>query len=165
MIASARGERCVKVNQPPGHVLLVLGAFFMFIITLFAWQAVTVGHLTYTRNAWHGFWGVILGLMTIVFLVNAAGQARVVEFKLPFPHSLLSIALAPAILVVAVIKTLADHNSAWASYLGVVLAGVITFAAWYARNEERAGKGPAPSAAPPAAQPNDAEPPAKPTET
>jgi hypothetical protein len=29
---------------------------------------VTVGHLTYSRNAWHGFWGVILGLMSIAFL-------------------------------------------------------------------------------------------------
>jgi hypothetical protein len=129
----------MKVNRP-GHVLLVLGAFFMFLDTLFAWQAVEVGRLTYTRNAWHGFWGVILGLMTIVFLVNAAAQTGVLEFKLPFPRALLSIALAPAILVFAVIKTISDHNSGWASYLGIVLAGVITIAAWLARNKEKAEK-------------------------
>jgi hypothetical protein len=159
----------MKVNQPPGHVLLVLSAFFMFLVTLFAWQAVTVGHLTYSRNAWHGFWGVILGLMTIVFLVNAAAQAHVVEFKLPLPHAQLSLALAPAILVFALIKAIADHNSAWASYLGIGLAGVITYAAWLARNEERAAKEKqtdgAPSAAPPVVQTNDAEPPAEPSAT
>ena len=37
--------------------------------------------------------------------------------------------LAPAILVFAVIKTIKDDNSAWASYSGIVLAGVAVCAA------------------------------------
>lgn len=128
----------MKVNRPLGQVLLGLGAFLMFVVTLFAWQSVQVHDLTYTRNAWHGFWGVILGLMTVVFLVNAAAQTGVLEFKVWLPHALLSVALAPAILVFAVIKTITDDNSGWASYVGIVLAGVISVAAWLALTEWRA---------------------------
>jgi hypothetical protein len=155
----------MKVNRPLSHVLLLLGGFFMFLVTLFAWQSVTIGNLTYTRNAWHGFWGLVLGLLTVAFLVNAAAQAGVVEFKLPLPHPELSVVLAPAILVLAVIKAIADSNSGWASYVGIILAGVITYAAWLARNEEKSGKGTAPAApaappAPAATEADEADPPA-----
>ena len=145
----------MKVNQPPGHLLLVVSAFLMFLVTLFAWQAVTIGHLTYTRNAWHGFWGVILGLLTVVFLVNVAAQSRIVEFKIPLPHGLLSLGLAPAIFVFAVIKAITDDNSAWASYAGIVLAGTITFAAWLARKEQKAAKQTPAAPAPPVVAPSE----------
>jgi hypothetical protein len=126
----------MKFTRSPAMTALVLGGLFLFIDTLLSWQAVTVGRLTYSRNAWHGFWGVILGLMSIAFLLSASVQGGIVEFKLRLPHRLIAIVLAPVMLVFAVIKTISDENSAWASYVGIVLAGVLVVAAWLVWNEE-----------------------------
>jgi hypothetical protein len=119
----------MKVTRPLSHVLLFLGGWLMFIDTLLPWQAVTVGKLTYSRNAWHGFWGLILGLMSLALLVNVAFQVGIFEFRFRLPYRLVSIALAPAILVFAAIKTINDDNSAWASYSGIALAGVLVVVA------------------------------------
>jgi hypothetical protein len=92
--------------------------------------AITVGNLTYSRNAWHGFAGLLVGFLSLVFLANAVVYARVVEVKFALPSKLIAITLAPAILVFALIKNIADANSGWASYVGVALAGLITYGAW-----------------------------------
>ena len=90
----------MKFTRSPAMASLVLGGLFLFIDTLLSWQAVTVGRLTYSRNAWHGFWGVILGLMSIAFLLSASVQGGIVELKFRLPHRLLAIVLAPVMLVV-----------------------------------------------------------------
>jgi hypothetical protein len=130
----------MKVARPFIHVLLFLGGFLIFIDTLLPWQAVTVGKLTYSRNAWHGFWGLILGLMSLAFLVNVAFQVGIFEFRFRLPYRLVSIVLAPAMLVFAAIKTINDDNSAWASYSGIALAGalvVVALLSWKVKPAEK----------------------------
>ena len=130
----------MKFKRSTAEIILVTGGFLMFVDTLLAWQSVDVGRLTYTRNAWHGFWGIILGLLSIGFLVNAATQAGVVELKIRLPHRSMSVLLAVAILVFAVVKAIRDDNSGWASYVGIVLAVAITLAALNAWKEKREPK-------------------------
>ena len=50
--------------------------------------------------------------------------------------ALLAITLAPVMLVFAIIKTISDENSAWASYLGILLAAALVVAAWLVWNEK-----------------------------
>ena len=119
----------MKFKQSPLLTLLVLGAFLMLIDTLLAWQSIDVGGLSYSRNAWHGFFGVVLGLLSVAFFLNALVQGGIVETKSRLPNRLLSVVLAPVILVFAIIKNIDDPNSAWASYVGIVLGAVITLAA------------------------------------
>ena len=148
----------MKFKHSPAMMLLVVGGFLMLVDTLLAWQSIDVGNQTFSRNAWHGFWGVILGLMSIAFFANALVQAGIVEAKFKTPSRLLSMILAPAILVFAVIKNIDDKYSGWASYVGIVLAALITLAAWMVWKEKPveptpAELPPAPTASPPPAAP------------
>jgi hypothetical protein len=141
----------MKLKHSPATMILVLGGFLMFVDTLLAWQSVDVGDQTFTRNAWHGFWGVILGLLSIAFLANVVTQFGIIELKLKLPHRLFSIILAPAILVFAVIKNIDDSHSGWASYAGIVLAALITYGAWLGWKEKPGKEKAEPPAALPAA--------------
>ena len=110
----------VNLKHRPALLIVVGGGFLMLVDTLLGWQSISVGGLAYSRNAWHGFWGVVLGLMAVAFLLNAITQAGIVEFRLRLPHRLFSLVLAPAMFVFAVIKTITDDHSAWPSYVGFV---------------------------------------------
>jgi hypothetical protein len=151
----------MKFKQSPTLLLLVLGAFLMLIDTLLAWQSINVGGLSYSRNAWHGFFGVVLGLLSVAFFLNALVQGGIVESRYRLPHRHLAVVLAPAILVFALIKNIDDSHSAWASYVGIVVAAAITYAAiqaWKAPPEPAATEAAAPAA--PAALPPSGESPA-----
>jgi hypothetical protein len=152
----------MKINRSLGMLIIVGGGFLMLIDTLLAWQSVTVNNLTYSRNAWHGFWGIILGLMSVAFLASAISHAKIIEFKFRFPDRYLMIILGPAILVFSVIKTIVDDNSGWASYVGILLAAVITWGAWMIWNEKPV-ESETPTAAPAAADPPPAAEPPKQT--
>ncbi|MGA2384894.1 MAG: hypothetical protein ABSB24_07890 [Gaiellaceae bacterium] len=107
---------------------LVFGAgVLLFIDTFFAWQKATASA---TANAWHGSWGVMLGLMTIAIV--AWGAARVFGLPLPaaVPDGLATLALGTAIALFAVLKTATESYSAWPSYVGIVLSVVLAAGAW-----------------------------------
>jgi hypothetical protein len=148
----------MKLRHSPAVIALVACGFLMVLDTLLPWQSVNFRGLDYSRNAWHGFWGIVLGLLSVGFLVNAAAQARVVELKIPLPHRYLSVILAPAILVFAVIKVIRDSEHGWASWVGIVLGVLITLAAvkaWQAKVEPEAVAAPPPPAPPPPAPPTE----------
>ncbi len=132
----------MKLKHRPALLIVVGGGFLMLVDTLLGWQSISVGGLAYSRNAWHGFWGVVLGLMAVAFLLNAITQAGIVEFRLRLPHRLFSLVLAPAMFVFAVIKTITDDHSAWPSYVGFVLAGALSYGAWveFRKPAERASR-------------------------
>jgi len=148
----------VNVNRSPAMLIMLVGGVLMLIDTFLAWQSVDVGPITFTRNAWHGFFGVLVGLLSIVFLVNAVAQAGFAQIKLPVPHKLVAIVVAPAILISALIKNLDDDYSGWASYVGIVIAAAITYGAWMMWNEksmpEAASAGGSAPPAPPAPPPS-----------
>lgn len=104
---------------------VVFGAgVLLFIDTFFAWQKATASA---RADAWHGSWGVMLGLMTIV--VVAWGAARV--FGLPLPaDGLVTFALGIAIALFAVVKTATESYSAWPSYVGIALGVILAAGAW-----------------------------------
>jgi len=115
---------------------LVLGAgVLLFLDTFFAWQKVSlkVGDVSVasaSANAWHGFWGVLLGLLTIVMLVWVATRVLGVALPIKAPDGLVTLALGVLIVVFAVLKNLFDDYSAWASYVGIVLAAGVAVGAW-----------------------------------
>jgi hypothetical protein len=132
---------------------LVLGAgVLLFVDTFFAWQKVSVKVANVTvvaakQNAWHGFWGVLLGLLTIVLLLWVAARIFGVTLPLNAPDGLVTLALGVVILVFAVLKNLTDDYSAWASYVGMVLAAGVAVGAWLSFQESGESL-PKPAAAP-----------------
>jgi hypothetical protein len=153
----------LRVTRSPGYLLVVIGGFLMFIDTLLAWQSITVGGLTFSRNAWHGLFGFLLGLLSIAFLINAVSYAGILEVGLKLPHKLLAIVLAPAILALSLIKNIDDSHSGWASYVGIILGALITWGAWLLYNERpaeaRTRTLPPPPLGPPPAPPSAGPPP------
>ena len=91
-----------------------------------------------TWNAWHGFWGIVMGLMVIALLAWVI--ARVMDVRLPIevPDGLVTVALGALIFLFALIKNLADDYSTIWSYIGVLLAAAVGYGAWL-RYQEAGG--------------------------
>ena len=120
---------------------LILGAgALLFIDSFFAWQKVEVKiagvtAVSATANAWHGFWGVLLCLMTIALVAWVAARAFGVALPANVPDGIAVLALGVLIFVFAVLKNLTDDYSAWASVVGIILAAIVAFGSWQAFQE------------------------------
>jgi hypothetical protein len=115
-------------DLPLGRKIILICSILLLIDTFLAWQSVTVGPYTASRNGWHGFWGVLLGLLTIAVL--AWTVARMLKVDLPAPDGMTSLVAGIILFVFALLKNLTDDYSSWASYVGVVLAAAIAYGGW-----------------------------------
>jgi hypothetical protein len=111
---------------PLGRKLILGAGVLLFIDTFFGWQSVSI----FSQNAWHGFWGVLLGLMTIVLVLWVGARAFGVALPANVPDGLVTLALGGLIVLFALIKTLSDSYSAWPSYVGIVLGAGVAYGAW-----------------------------------
>lgn len=119
---------------------LVLGAgVLLFIDLFFAWQSIDLPDPfgSVSQNAWHGFWGVVLGILVIALLVWMVIQIANINLNMTLPASdaQLTLGLGVLIFLFALIKNLVDDYSAWASYVGVVLAAGVAIGAWLRMQE------------------------------
>lgn len=115
---------------PLGRQLVLGGGVLLLIDTFLPWQKISIGPFSNSWTAWHGFWGVLLGLMTIALVVWVAARVFGVELPVKIPDGVTTLALGGLILLFAVIKNIADDYSAWGSYLGIVLAAGVAYGAW-----------------------------------
>jgi len=114
-----------------GKVMLVAGALLL-IDTFFAWQQVEVEEfgIEASQNAWHGFWGVLLGLLTAVLVAWFVAKLAGVEINLPVSDAMICGLLALLILLFTLIKILDDEFTNFWAYVGLVLAAIIAIGAW-----------------------------------
>lgn len=143
-----------------GRKLILGGGVLLLISTFLNWQSIEVFGQDFGRNAWHGFWGVVLGLMTIALIVWVLGRAFNMQLPSGQPEALIALVLGVLILIFAVIKVLTDDAVHWPAYVGILLAAVIAYGAWLnfqASSDElpgqtratmTAGAGPEPTAPP-----------------
>ena len=117
---------------------IMLGAGVLLFISLFLpWQDFDVGNIAEelgidaSFNAWHGFWGWMLGLLTIVLLAWLVVRIAAVDVPLPVSSAMLAGLLGTLILFFAVIKNLVDDESTIWSYIGVLLAIAVAYGAWH----------------------------------
>jgi hypothetical protein len=131
-----------------GTKILLGAGLLLFIDTFLAWQEVSVevGGVeiaSASRNAWHGFWGVVMGLALVALLVWVALQIWKVELpNMNLPEKTVTAALAGLVFVLAVLKNLIDDYSAWPSYVGVVLAAAVAVGGWMRLQEPEAAAAP-----------------------
>jgi hypothetical protein len=111
------------------QVMLVAGVLLL-IDTFFHWQSVDLGVIEVGRNAWHGFWGVLLGLLTIVLILWLVARLAAVDIPLPISPTLTAAGLGVLIFLFALLKVLTDdYRGTWA-WVGLILAAVILAGAW-----------------------------------
>ena len=147
---------------------LILGAGVLLVIdTFLAWQSVSIGVpgvavVSASQNAWHGFWGVLLGLMTIALLLWVGAKAFGVALPASVPDGLATLALGGLIALFALLKALTESYSAWPSYVGIILGVGVAVGAWLTFQEsgESLPRMPAATAGAPAAGMPSASPPA-----
>jgi hypothetical protein len=125
-----------KLNALPLGRKLVLGAgVLLFIDTFLQWQQVSFGPISAGRNAWHGFWGVLMCLMVIALLLWTV--ARVFDVALPgnVPDGLVTLALGVLIPLFALLKAITDDAVHWPAWVGVILGAVVAYGAWLVFSE------------------------------
>ena len=167
-----------------GTQIMLVGGILLLICTFLPWQDFDLGGIAdelgvdTSFNAWHGFWGVVMGLLVIVLLAWIVVRIASVDIPLPVSQAMTAALLGTLILFFAVIKNLVDDESTIWSYIGVLLAILIAVGAWQQVQEaggvdtlkseipSRPATGAAASTqtAPPAEPPAASEPPAAPTE-
>jgi hypothetical protein len=179
-----------------GSQIMFVAGLLLLVDTFLPWQDFDIEveeGLTidtgFSWNAWHGFWGILLGLLTVALVAWLVARLAGVDLRLPVSDAMLGAVIAGTILVFAFIKVLADDYTALWAYIGLVLAAIIAIGAWMnvqaaggvdsLRSEASGMKGaaatstaattpdpePAPEPTPPAAAPDPTPPPPAPDPT
>lgn len=113
-----------------GLQLMLVGSVLLLLDTFLDWQSIDTPLGSFGRSAWHGFGGVLLGLLTIVLVAWLLVRLAAVDIQLPVSATLIAAFLAFLILIIAVLKNLVDDYSSFWSYVGIGLAIVIAVGAW-----------------------------------
>lgn len=142
-----------------GTKIIAVAGLLLLIDTFLAWQEVSVEVsgvevASASQNAWNGFWGVVMGLVLIALLAWVGLQIANVDINLNVPEATITAALAGVVFLFALLKNLIDDYSAWASYVGVVLAALVAIGGWMRMQEgETVATAAAPEATPPPTPP------------
>ena len=127
----------------PHRILLGCGAALL-IVMFFTWQGVSILGSTIGVSGWHGFNGVILGLLTAalvaweILLLLGEQTAQLRKRVVVLPEKLVSAALAGGVLLFGVLKFLtASQLRRWPEWLGLLLALAIGYGSWLAYSESK----------------------------
>jgi uncharacterized oligopeptide transporter (OPT) family protein len=132
-----------RAKALPTGTKVVCGSGILLFFSLFlTWQNREVsygrtGTDTAMLDGWDT-WGVVIGfatvgLITLVLLVNASD----VDMSPDIRWDVIALGGAVAILLLTLLKNLTDADSAWASYLGVLLAAGLVVGAYLDWADER----------------------------
>lgn len=118
-----------------GAQIMLVAGVLLLISTFLNWQEVEfdlgpLGEGEAGVSAWDNFWGVVLGLLTIVLIVWLVVRLLTIDIPIPLSAAMIGAILGGLILVFAVLKNLIDDYSTIWSYIGVLLAIAIAVGAW-----------------------------------
>jgi hypothetical protein len=130
-------ERFTALSR--GAQLMLVAGVLLLIDTFLPWQDVgdEVGDIAEafgvdtSFTAWHGFWGVMLGLLTIVLIAWLLFRMLGNDMRLPVSETMVAAGLGLLIVLFALVKVLVDDEfrTAWA-WIGLVLAALVAIGAW-----------------------------------
>jgi hypothetical protein len=110
---------------------VILGAgILLLIVTFLNWQQIDTPFGSAGQSAWHGFWGVLIGLLTLALVAAMIALVFGVQPPQGIPQGLIALVVAGVVLLFTLIKILADDFVHWPAYVGIVLAAVMTYGAW-----------------------------------
>ena len=113
-----------------GTQVMFVAAVLLLIVMFFRWQEVDTAIGSFGQNAWHGFWGVVMGILTIVLVARIAARLAAVEIPIPLSFATTSFVLGILIAICAVLKLLTDDYRTFWAFVGVVLAIAVAVGAW-----------------------------------
>jgi len=110
-----------------GAQIMLVAGVLLLIDSFFDWQAVSDFPGV---NAWDDLGGLLMALLTIVLVAWLGLRIAGVDIKLPVSGAMIGAALAALILLLAIIKNLADDYSTIWAWLGMAFAAAIAVGAW-----------------------------------
>lgn len=113
-----------------GTQVMFIAAVLLLIVMFFHWQEVDTALGSFGQNAWHGFWGVVMGILTIVLVARIAARLAAVDVPIPLSFATTSFVLGILIAICAVLKLLTDDYRNFWAFVGVGLAIVVAIGAW-----------------------------------
>ncbi len=113
-----------------GTQVMFIAAVLLVIVMFFHWQEVDTAIGSFGQNAWHGFWGVVMGILTIVLVARIAARLAAVDVPIPLSFATTSFVLGVLIAICAVLKLLTDDYRNFWAFVGVVLAIAVAIGAW-----------------------------------
>jgi hypothetical protein len=113
-----------------GTQIMFIAAVLLLIVSFFRWQEVDFGPVSGGQNAWHGFWGVVMGILTIILVARIAARLAAVDVPIPLSFATTSFVLGVLIAICAVLKVLTDDYRNFWAFIGVGLAIVVAVGAW-----------------------------------
>ena len=121
---------------------ILLGAGALLLVSLFlTWQAIPVdfgknGTVSRGLDGWD-FWGLVMALATLAVVILAVAREHDDDLAFDPRVTRIVLALGCFVFVAAVLKNVRDSDSTWASYLGVLLAGLVAVGAYLDFSHER----------------------------
>jgi hypothetical protein len=127
-----------------GQRLLLVASPLLFVSLFLTWQKLEVpytgGSAEQLLDGWDG-WGLLIGLLALGLTAFAViAFLTDVELSETVPWDRLLLAGGIAVLALTVVKTLLDADSAWASYVGVLLAALVALGAYETWAETEPGR-------------------------
>jgi hypothetical protein len=123
-----------------GSKLLLGGATLLFVDLFLTWQKLPLdfGKKTATQSmdAWD-FWGLLIGLLTLGVIGGLVFGELNEDLELDSRFELALLGSSSLVLAITILKNVRDDASAWASYAGIVFAGVMTVGAFLDWREAR----------------------------
>ncbi len=113
-----------------GTQVMFVAAVLLLIVMFFRWQEVDTAIGSFGQNAWHGFWGVVMGILTIVLVARIAARLAAVDIPIPLSFATTSFVLGILIAICAVLKLVTDDYRTFWAFVGVVLAIAVAVGAW-----------------------------------
>jgi len=118
-----------------GPKLLLVATPLLFLSLFFTWQKLEVdfgraGSAVQMLDGWDR-WGLLIGLLALGLTALAVvAYLTDVELSDDVPWGPLVLGGGIAILALTLLKNLTDADSAWASYVGVLLAALVALGAY-----------------------------------
>jgi len=124
-----------------GTKLLATSAVLLFVDLFLTWQKLPLDfgpktQVTGSLDGWD-FWGLLIGLLTLGLIAAVVFGELNDELELDSRFELAVLVASSLVLAIVVVKNLRDAGSAWASYLGIVLALLMTIGAFLDWREAR----------------------------
>ena len=118
-----------------GPKLLLVATPLLFVSLFFTWQKLEVdfgraGRAEALLDGWD-FWGLLIGFLALGLTALAVvAYLTDVELTEGVPWERLVLGGGIAIFALTVLKNVTDADSAWASYVGVLLAALVALGAY-----------------------------------
>lgn len=132
-----------------GTKLVLVAGPILFLGLFFTWQQLRVdygpaGVAELPQDGWD-FWGLLIGVLVIT-AVTLVTLRRLTEVEMSddVPWETITLCLGVAVFALAILKSLTDANSTWASYVFVAAAGVLAAGTYLVWSDARRDGNPVP---------------------